>query len=111
MKAFQFLLVVLWVLMIGITWRALHLLGSEGGMVFVTDFLHPWRAQFNTDFFLHLLLFATWVFWREKSKAVGLVCALLCMLGGMFTFLYLAIAVYLAKGDVKTLLLGAHNKP
>src|SRR5262245_22796789 len=73
MNAFRFLLVILWVLIIGITWYALRELGSEGGMVFVTDFSHPWRAQFYTDFSIHLLLFAIWVFWREQSKVVGFV--------------------------------------
>jgi hypothetical protein len=111
MKAFKFLIVILWILIVGITWRALHELGSEGGMVFLSDFQHPWRAQFNTDFTIHLLLFATWVFWREQSKALGLVSALLCSLGGMFTLPYLWFAVYRARGNVKALLLGVHDHP
>jgi hypothetical protein len=111
MKAFNVLVIILWLLIVGITWRALHALGSDGGMVFVSDFSHPWRAQFNTDFSIHLLLFAIWVFWREKSKIVGLVAALLCVLGGMFTLLYLLLAAYRAQGDVKKLLLGVHDHP
>ena len=109
MNALRFLLVILWILIVGITWHALQELGSDGGMVFVTDFSHPWRAQFNTDFSIHLLLFAIWVFWREKSKALGLMAALLCTLGGMFTLLYLLFATYRAQGDAKVLLLGAHS--
>ncbi|HEY6131235.1 MAG TPA: hypothetical protein VIV27_04415 [Halioglobus sp.] len=108
MKALSFLFVILWILIVGITWRALQELGSEGGMVFISDFSHPWRAQFNTDFSIHLLLFAIWVFWREKSKVLGLVAALLCALGGMFTLPYLLLATYRAKGDTKEFLLGAH---
>ena len=79
----------------------------SGGNIFFSDFSHAWRAQFNTDLSLHLILFAIWVFWRENSKLVGLVCALLCVLGGLFTFLYLAIAAYRAR-DARSLLLGVH---
>ena len=110
MKALSFLIVFMWILIVGITVHALQELGSDGGMVFVTDFSHPWRAQFNTDFSIHLLLFAIWVFWREKSKIVGLVAALLCTLGGMFTLLYLLIAIYRAQGDAKKLMLGVHDQ-
>ena len=84
-------------------------LGSEGGMLFVADFAHPWRAQFNTDFSIHLLLFMTWVFWRETSKAIGTLAALGCLMGGLFTLPYLLVAIWRAKGDVRALLLGAHR--
>ncbi len=110
-KALKVLVVLLWISLVGITWRALHELGSDGGMVFLSDFLQPWRAQFNTDFSIHLLLFAIWVFWREKSKALGAVFALLCLMGGLFTLLYLLIAMHRAQGNVKSLLLGAHDSP
>ena len=66
MKPLSFLIVLMWILIVGITWHAVQELGRDGGMVFVTDFSHPWRAQFNADFSMHLLLFAIWVFWREK---------------------------------------------
>lgn len=108
MKALQILLAMFWIGITAITFRAVHELGSEGGMVFVSDFLHPWRAQFNTDFSMHVVLFSLWVFWREKSKAVGLTCALLSLGGGIFTFFYLLVAVSRAKGNAKSLLLGVH---
>ncbi len=108
MKALQLLLAIFWIAMLGITFYAVHALGSEAGMVFVSDFLHPWRAQFNTDFSLHIVLFAIWVFWREKSRTTGSICALLCLMGGLFTFLYLLMAVQRAKGNVKNLMLGTH---
>ncbi|HVL00905.1 MAG TPA: DUF1475 family protein [Dongiaceae bacterium] len=110
MNALKILLVVLWVLLTGITIYAIQTLGSEAGMVFLSDFLHPWRAQFNTDFVIHLLLFVVWVVWREESKAVGIVSAALCLLGGLFTLLYLLFAVYRADGEPKKLLLGVHAK-
>ena len=108
MTALKVLLIVLWVLLVGITVHAIQVLGSEAGMVFLSDFLHPWRAQFNTDFAIHLLLFIVWVVWREESKVVGLILAALCLMGGLFTLLYLLFAIYRAKGEPEKLLLGAH---
>ena len=108
MNALKALLLVLWILLTGMTIYAVQVLGSDGGLVFISDFSHPWRAQFNTDFSMHLLLFILWVVWREKSKAVGLVAGLLCLMGGLFTLLYLLVAAYRAKGDPKKLLLGVH---
>jgi uncharacterized membrane protein len=108
MKTLQALLAMFWIAMLAVTFYAVRALGSEGGMVFLSDFMHPWRAQFNTDFSLHIVLIAIWVFWREKSKALGSICALLCLMGGLFTFLYLLIAVHRAKGNAKNLMLGTH---
>ncbi len=108
MKAFQLALVLLWLLITGITVRAVLALGSDGGMVFLSDLAQPWRLQFNTDLLIHLLLFAAWVFWREKSKLAGGVCALLCLMGGLFTLPYLLFALHRAQGDAKKFLLGAH---
>ena len=108
MKTLQILLAVFWIAILAITFYAARELGSEGGMVFVSDFMHPWRAQFNTDFSLHIVLIAIWVFWREKSKALGSIFALLCLMGGLFTFLYLLIAAHRAKGNAKNLMLGVH---
>ena len=108
MNALKALLLVLWILLTGMTIYAVQVLGTNRGLVFISDFSHPWRAQFNTDFSMHLLLFILWVVWREKSKAVGLVAGLLCLMGGLFTLLYLLVAAYRAKGDPKKLLLGVH---
>jgi hypothetical protein len=110
MKALQALLVVLWLLLTGLTVHAVQTLGSAGGAVFFSDFAHPWRAQFNTDFSIHLLLFILWVFWREPSKTVGLTFGMLCLLGGLVTPLYLLMAIHRAAGDPKKFLLGAHAR-
>jgi hypothetical protein len=110
MKALQALLVALWLVLTGLTIHAVRTLGSDGGAVFFSDFLHPWRAQFNTDFSIHLLLFIVWVVWREQSKVVGVVVGALCLMGGLFTPLYLLFAVHRAGGDPKKLLLGTHAK-
>jgi hypothetical protein len=109
MQGFRVFVLVIWVILLAVTWRALAEMGGmAGGNVFLADFAHPWRAQFNTDLSLHLLLFAVWAFWREHSKRVGGACALLCVLGGLFTFLYLFASVLRSQGDVRALLLGSH---
>ncbi|AXQ27848.1 hypothetical protein D0B54_03775 [Solimonas sp. K1W22B-7] len=107
MKPLQLTAILLWLLILGITLRAVLALGSDGGMVFLTDLAHPWRLQFNADLLIHLLLFAAWVFWREKSKRAGGICALLCLMGGLFTLPYLLFALHRAQGDVRKFLLGA----
>ena len=107
MQAFRLFALVVWLVLLVVTWRAVAELGVSGGNIFFSDFAHPWRAQFDTDLSLHLVLFAVWVFWRETSKPVGLACALLCVLGGVFTFLYLSVAAWRAR-DARALLLGAH---
>ena len=108
MRGLSPFLLAIWIVLVLVTWRAMAELGLGGGNVFVSDLSHPWRAQFNIDFSLHLILLAVWVFWREQSKVLGLVCALLCALGGLFTFPYLLVAVYRARGDARMLLLGTH---
>ena len=76
--------------------------------MFFSDFEHAWRAHFNADFSMHLLLFIVWVVWREESKAAGILFGLLCLLGGLFTPLYLLLAIYRAGVDPRKMLLGSH---
>ena len=68
-----------------------------------------WRSQFNTDFLIHLFLFATWICWRERFTTRGYVFGFLSIfMGGMFGFPYLLVAAVQAKGDPKLILLGDH---
>ncbi|WP_404309316.1 hypothetical protein [Neorhodopirellula lusitana] len=68
-----------------------------------------WRSQFDTDFLIYLFLGATWVTWREGFTLKGHCFAFLSVfLGGMFTFPYLLLATYRAKGDPQSMLLGVH---
>lgn len=109
MNLVRLFLVAAWLLLAVITWRAIALLGSDGSYILFSDFAHPWRAQYYTDFILHVLLVSGWVFWREPSKAVGAACALACISGGaLITFLYVLIATFRAGGDARKLLLGKH---
>ena len=108
MRGLKVLVLIFWTVLVTITVLALLSLGSEGGMVFITDFSHPWRAQFNADFLMHIALFCIWVFYREESKIVGLIAALFSLMGGLFTLIYLAYALHLANGNPRKFLLGAH---
>jgi len=68
-----------------------------------------WRAQFDLDFIIHLLLMASWVVWREGADAKGYVFGFLSIiLGGMFSFPYILFATYKAKAQPRALLLGVH---
>ena len=108
MQGLRGFLIAIWVVLLAVSWRAVAELGLAGGDVFLSDFSHPWRAQFNTDLLLHLLLIAVWVVWREPSKLVGAACAVLCAFGGIFTFAYLFVAILRSGGDARVLLLGRH---
>ena len=108
MQGLKILTLLFWVVLTAITVFAMQSLGSEGGMVFITDFAHPWRAQFNTDFLMHIVLFCIWVFYREESKVIGLIAAFLSLMGGLFTLIYLVYAIHRANGDPKKFLMGAN---
>jgi hypothetical protein len=109
MRLLQVYLVTAWLLLVGVTAHAVMSLGLDGGNIFLTDFAQPWRAQFNTDFTLHVLPIAAWIIWREPSKIVGLLCAVGAIAGGVFTLPYLLIATIRARGDLRRLLLGKHS--
>lgn len=110
MNIMRLLLIVAWAALAFITWRAIDLLGAEGSNIFVSDFAQPWRAQFYTDFAIHVTLVAAWIIWREPSKIIGILCALGCFVGGaLVTLLYVLIATYRAGGDSRKLLLGKHG--
>lgn len=68
-----------------------------------------WRAQFDFDFIIHLLLLASWVVWREGANAKAYVFGFLSIImGGMFSFPYIIFATYKAKAQPRALLLGVH---
>lgn len=109
MNLFRIALAVAWAVLAFITWRAIALLGSDAASILFEDFSHPWRAQYYSDFIVHVLLVSGWVFWREQSKAVGAACALACLGGGaLISLLYIFIATFRAGGDPRKLLLGKH---
>jgi peptidoglycan biosynthesis protein MviN/MurJ (putative lipid II flippase) len=108
MNLFRGFLILAWLLLMAVTFHAINTLGLEGGKVFFDDFAQAWRAQFYTDFLLHVLPITAWVFWREPSKIAGLLCAVGTTFGGVFTLLYLLIATFREQGDIRRVLLGRH---
>jgi hypothetical protein len=108
LTAFRVLLGIGWLVLLVVSVHAVKAMGAgAAGTVFMGDFAHPWRAQFNTDFSLHLLLVAAWMTWRTRPWVVGLICGILAInLGGLFTLAYLLVASFRAKGDIGKILLG-----
>lgn len=106
--SFRLLLALGWAVLFYVSFQAIRQLGlGPAGDVFVGDFAHPWRAQFNTDFSLHLLLVALWMIYRSRPWIVGLICGVLAInLGGVFTLAYLLVVSIRAKGDMRNVLLG-----
>lgn len=68
-----------------------------------------WRAQFNSDLLMHLLLLGAWVSWREGFTLRGHLFGSFCVVwGGMFSFPYLLYAYHAGSGDLTRVLLGVH---
>ncbi|MEM9292418.1 MAG: hypothetical protein AAGD01_12110 [Acidobacteriota bacterium] len=100
------------VVIYAITVHAVVIAGINWPAVFFPDLLPlDWRSQFNADFLIHLLLLATWIWWREGSNAKGFLFGFLSIfLGGMFGFPYILIATFKAGGDPRKVLLGVHSR-
>jgi hypothetical protein len=99
----------IWAAVVAVTVWAIAELGLPAAVqTFVGDLRHPWRAQFYADLEAHLIMFAAWIVWRERSRAVGVAFAVLTMLtGALFTLPYVIVAGIAARGDPRALLLGA----
>ena len=104
----KLLLLAGWAAIVVVTLWAVATLGlASAPATFASDVFHPWRAQFNLDLELQLLVFAAWAAWRERSLAVSLAAAAATLLlGALFTFPYLIFAFANSRGDVRRLLLG-----
>lgn len=102
-----------WLAVAWFTYQAGQQLGlDKAGDFFFGDMAHPWRAQFNVDFLVHLLLIAVWMVWHNANRALGLLFALFAVTGGaVFTFAYLLGRSVQYKGNIKQVLLGRHYLP
>jgi len=70
-------------------------------------FKNTWQAQFNFDLWIHTVLLAGWMFYREKSKVVGAICGLATIyFGALFSLLYLILVFIRAKNDADLQLKG-----
>jgi hypothetical protein len=70
-------------------------------------FAMTWQKQFNLDFMGYLILSAVWTAWRHHFSPIGLLLGVVAFFGGMiFLTVYLLLASFQVKGDVKALMLG-----
>lgn len=111
MKTLRIFLIISTVAIYVVTIFALNTKGMNWPAVYFGDILElDWRAQFNTDFIIHLVLLATWIAWREGFTFKGYIFGFLSIfMGGMFGFLYILVASYIAQGDPKKIVLGVHG--
>lgn len=66
-----------------------------------------WQGQFHLDFATYLILSGLWVAWRHGFSPTGVVFGVLAAnLGMIFLSLYLLIASYRARGDMRAILMG-----
>ncbi len=69
--AFRIFLAGGWIILAAITvWALLELGPMEAVRTFIGDYGHPWRAQFYTDFSLHLFLVAAWILYRGRTPTL-----------------------------------------
>jgi hypothetical protein len=108
LTVFRAFLVAGWLALLVISVQAFQKLGGgAAGQFYFGDFAHPWRAQFNLDLGLHLLLAASWMIYRTRNVAIGIACAVLAInFGAVFTLAYILISSIRAKGDLRKVLLG-----
>jgi len=97
---------------LAITAYTVAVIGEHGWGLFPVYFNSlgdvDWPGQFNADFAGYLMLSALWVAWRHRFSTLGIGLALVMGFGGaMFFMPYLLVALDIAKGDLKALLLGA----
>ena len=107
---FAVIAALFWAALAFLTVQAATALGlGAAGDFFFGDFAYPWRAQFNFDFAIHLLLVAAWMIWRAPNRIVGAVFGLLAInLGALFTLAFLMVAGWRARGDLRAVLLGRY---
>ncbi len=108
MTAFRFLLIVLWITIVGYTTIVIANHGMGLLSIFFGDMTAMgWPGQFNLDFFFMLTLSALWTAWRHQFSAAGFLLGVLALLGGiLFLATYLLVVSWIAKGDMKQMLLG-----
>ena len=77
MRAFQLLLIALWLVLAGYTGVVIARHGLDLLPIFFGDMAKlAWPGQFNLDFLCFLVLSALWTAWRNGFSAGGLALAL-----------------------------------
>ena len=108
MRTFRTLLVVIFICLFGYT----AIVATNHGFGLLPIFFGDiaamgWPGQFNVDFASFLTLSALWLAWRHHFSPAGIALGILGFFGGgLFLSVYLFLASFHAKGDIKELLLG-----
>jgi hypothetical protein len=107
-QIFRVAVAVAWLIVTWISVAAVSQMGfGAASDIFIGDFAHPWRAQFNADFSAHLLLMAGWIIFREKRLLVAMSFGAAGILfGGVFSLAYIFVATFRCEGSFQRLLLG-----
>jgi len=111
MKAFQSLLVLIWVALAAYT---TVVIANHGGDFFAPFFdgifKMGWAGQFNLDFSCMLTLAGLWVAWRHRFSGLGILFGLCVFFGGGWFFsTYLLVVSAGAGNDMQALLLGSNR--
>lgn len=78
---------------------------SDGGELLS----NPWGIVSLVDLYVGFILFSLWIVYREKHLYMKIIWVSLMMVLGFFTgSLYMLMAAYQSKGDVKKFWLGKH---
>lgn len=108
MRAFQLVLITLWLVLAGYTGVVIARHGIDLLPVFFGDMAKlAWPGQFNLDFLCFLVLSALWTAWRNGFSAGALALALVAFFGGAgFLLPYLFWLTLAERGDMRRVLLG-----
>ena len=107
---FRILIIIMWCMFAALCLFVINTAGWDDVNLFFSDIsAGSWRAVFNVDFIIHLLLVAGWVAWKEKYSFSGVILAVFCFCGGaLFSLLYLLYLSVVNRGDLAKVLLGKH---
>ena len=108
MRAFQLVLIALWLVLATYTGLVIARHGLDLLPIFFGDMAKlAWPGQFNLDFLCFLVLSALWTAWRNGFSAGGLTLALVAFFGGAgFLLPYLLWLTISTRGDMRRVLLG-----
>ncbi len=111
MRAFQLLLIALWLVLVAYTGVVIARHGLDLLPIFFGDIARvAWPGQFNLDFLCFLVLSALWTAWRNGFSAGGLALALVAFFGGAgFLLPYLLWLTIRTRGDMRRVLLGVRT--
>ena len=112
MNALRLFLVIATIAIYAVTAIAVVGHGPNWPAVALSDLMAGnWRSQFDIDFILYLLIIASWVSWREGGGARGFLLGVISIvMGGMFAFPYLFLAISRSAGDPQQVLMGVHAR-